>query len=343
LDPPTPERAVDYRPSCFPASEIQASVNGECPRAGNGVGLLKRAGWIGSRQLTEVLIVDIQNRIVPPRCIQDVHNIDAHLKRFTFGDPHALHEIEIEPNMRGTLDPSTSERAELPWSGIHENQVTLSISNRPVAETRVERLRCCDILKSWICHLLQAREVRRAILPRRDLSDVLGKLAEKDWRIADILRKRGRARRDCQGRPRGPCEDASQLPLFDQPGQPARAVRKKGPVRPERQFIGSVAADGMRTMKVHQGLVERALSGIEVRCGAVITRFAQRLAPGVRRLIRKPARQAFSDLQVHRVIRGVARVAIHSHGQELGVGHNKILWKQFAVSRKTAALPRDSR
>src|SRR5262249_47750939 len=157
------------------------------------VRLLKRAGWIGSRQLTEVLIVDIQNRIVPSRCIQDVHNINAHLKGFTFGNPYALHEIEVEPNMRGTLDPGASERAELPGSRIHENKVTLSISNRLVAEARVERLRCCDILNCGICHLLQAWEVRRTILPRRDPSDVFGKVPEKDWRVVDILSKRGGA------------------------------------------------------------------------------------------------------------------------------------------------------
>ena len=83
----------------FQPSEIQASVNRKRPRPGNGVGLLKRAGWIGCRQLTEVLIVDIQNRIVPPRCIQDVHNIDTHLKRFAFGEPDTLHQIEVEPDM----------------------------------------------------------------------------------------------------------------------------------------------------------------------------------------------------------------------------------------------------
>src|SRR5215813_12632727 len=98
----------------------------------------------------------------------------------------------------------------------------------------------------------------------------------------------------------------------------------------------------MCTMEVHECLVQRALSWIEVRRLAVITRFAQCLAPGVRRLIRKATRETFSDLQVHRVVGGIAWVAIHSHRQELGIGDNEIL-REFAVSRKAAALVSDSR
>ncbi len=91
-------------------------------------------------------------------------------------------------------------------------------------------------------------------------------------------------------------------------------------------------------MELHEGFVERALSGIQIHCVPVISVFTQGLAPGIRRLIREAARQTFGDLQVHRMVGRIARVSIQSHGQELRIDHNEIFRKQLAISEKTAGL-----
>src|SRR5262249_23119825 len=147
------------------------------------------------------------------------------------------------------------EGAELSGRGIDENQVALSISNRLVAETRIESLRCCDILNSWVGHLLQSREVGSAVFQPCNLTDVLRKLPKENRRVVRVLYKRRRARSNGQRRARSPFENSSQLPLFDQPRQPSRTIGEKRSARPERQFVRPVTANRMRAMEVYERLV----------------------------------------------------------------------------------------
>ena len=103
------------------------------------------AGGIGSRQFSEVRIIDIQNsrcrrHKCPPRIVHHIDAIDPNLEFPPFGNTDPFHQIHVEIGMRGPFDPLSPERSNRTRRGIGKDDIIVSISESPVAERTLKRL-----------------------------------------------------------------------------------------------------------------------------------------------------------------------------------------------------------
>ena len=100
----------------------------------------------------------------------------------------------------------------------------------------------------------------------------------------------------------------------------------------------------MRPMVIEQRLVQREVFRIPGGQNAV--RFSRRLsqspAPRVGGLTREAARQAFRELHLQRMIRGIARISMQPHLAELGVQRKERLG-QPPIADEAATLTCDVR
>src|SRR5262245_15464965 len=98
----------------------------------------------------------------------------------------------------------------------------------------------------------------------------------------------------------------------------------------------------MRPVESKSRLVERTVSRVAIRYGAVCIVFPERLTPRVRHGIAEAMRQALRDLDLKGVVCRTARIGIQRHTVELRIEHEEILRKQPAVPNEAAALARDA-
>src|SRR5262245_46817170 len=88
-------------------------------------------------------------------------------------------------------------------------------------------------------------------------------------------------------------------------------------------------------MERQQGMVVMVISRILIFETAVDAWFTQGAAPGIGKLIRKPVRESFGDLQGHRMIGRTARIRVLDYGRVLGIGNDEVV--REAVLRHQAA------
>jgi hypothetical protein len=73
--------------------------------------------------------------------IQEIDHVHPKFKFLGFRNSNAFDEIGIESEHRRPLDPLQTKSADLSGSGIHKNNIALSIRNRLVAEYAIESIR----------------------------------------------------------------------------------------------------------------------------------------------------------------------------------------------------------
>lgn len=105
--------------------EIQTSIDHESSIAASGRDAAKAGG------------IDAQVRGRWRSEIRMVQYVDGIYPKFEFlclGYPHSFDQVGIETNDRRTFNPGEAKRTDLTWSRIDQQQPSLGIRNRFVAE-----------------------------------------------------------------------------------------------------------------------------------------------------------------------------------------------------------------
>src|SRR4030095_1666161 len=95
--------------------------------------------------------------------------------------------------------------------------------------------------------------------------------------------------------------------------------------------------------KSEERFVEPSILGIASVESPIPIVFTESTAPRVRRRTRNPVRQTFGQLQLQRVICGVAVIRVQRDAIELRVKDDEVFGEQPAVTDETSALTADVR
>src|SRR5262245_991580 len=238
--------------------------------------------------------------------VQNVRDIRSDFHIASFIDSESLLQVHVELEARRTCDSVFAEAADLAWCRIHQQRFALTIEDRQQAAGAVKRISRCHAGTDRVFVLFQRRKYVWRFSGQLD-NMRLGKVAENVRRISSgvlpdcHLRASSSTEGHGERRSSRPSEDRTELPLPNELLDEGRRRAQESAVRSEGKRVGPITADDVGPVKAEKCLVRVSVFRIPCKQVVISVRQTKIPAPRIRTLACEALRQAFGDLQLHRM------------------------------------------
>src|SRR5262249_48392482 len=147
--------------------------------------LSNATGRIGSGQFSKAHVVDVRcaGNKGPAWIIHHIDCIQANLQLFSFRNPDALDEVDIEISVRRARDPLPAERADRSGRRIRQNDIAVGVLQSLVRGSSLNALQRRYTADGGVRDLCQATEVAGTTCCICDLAAALGEILKDNGGI----------------------------------------------------------------------------------------------------------------------------------------------------------------